>query len=156
MEILVNLNKKRDFYNKYSKEKLSNLLSEFIYNESLEGKVGEKIVINIECKEKISNEEKEKMIDMVRRHFGIMVQDLLLTYDKEQSLKAILLVIGIFLILLYYMKIATILKDIILMTGWVSICGSVYGLIFSKTENDIKIKRLKALASARIYFIFNS
>lgn len=153
MEILVNLNKKRDFYNKFSNEKLNNLLSEFIYNESLEGKVGEKVVINIECKEKVSNEEKEKMIDMIRRHYGIMVQDLLLTYDKEQSLKAILLVIGIFLILLYYMKIATILKDIILMTGWVSICGSMYGLIFSKTENDIKIKRLKALSSARIYFI---
>lgn len=153
MEILVNLNKKRDFYNKFSNEKLNNLLSEFIYNESLEGRVGEKIVINIECKEKISNEEKEIMIDMVRRHYGIMVQDLLLIYDKEQSLKAILLVVGIFLILLYYMKIATILKDIILMTGWVSICGALYGLIFSKTENDIKIKRLKALASARIYFI---
>lgn len=35
-EILVNLNKKRDFYNKFSNLKINDKLSEYIYNESLE------------------------------------------------------------------------------------------------------------------------
>lgn len=34
-EILVNLNKKRDFYNKFSNLKINDKLNDYIYNESL-------------------------------------------------------------------------------------------------------------------------
>lgn len=57
-EILVNLNKKRDFYNKFSNAKINDKLSEYIYNESLEGSYKDKVIINITCKEKISDEKK--------------------------------------------------------------------------------------------------
>ena len=92
------------------------------------------------------------MIDIIRRNFGIQVKDLLYTYEKEQDKKAILLVVGIALIILYYTGFASILKDVILMFGWLAICSSVYGLIFSSTEIYVKIKRLKNLSKARIYF----
>ena len=124
-EILVNLNKKRDFYNKFSNLKINDKLNDYIYNESLEGDY---------------------------KNIGIQVKDLLYTYEKEQDKKAILLVVGIALIILYYTGFASILKDVILMFGWLAICSSVYGLIFSSTEIYVKIKRLKNLSKARIYF----
>lgn len=151
-EILVNLNKKRDFYNKFSNLKINDKLNDYIYNESLEGDYKNKVVININCKENISDLEKQGMIDIIRRNFGIQVKDLLYTYEKEQDKKAILLVVGIALIILYYTGFASILKEVILMSGWLAICSSVYGLIFSSTEIYVKIKRLKNLSKARIYF----
>ena len=151
-EILVNLNKKRDFYNKFSNLKINDKLNDYIYNESLEGDYKNKVVININCKENISDLEKQDMIDIIRRNFGIQVKDLLYTYEKEQDKKAILLVVGIALIILYYTGFASILEDVILMFGWLAICSSVYGLIFSSTESYVKIKRLKNLSKARIYF----
>ena len=105
-----------------------------------------------QVKENISDLEKQDMIDIIRRNFGIQVKDLLYTYEKEQDKKAILLVVGIALIILYYTGFASILKDVILMFGWLAICSSVYGLIFSSTEIYVKIKRLKNLSKARIYF----
>ena len=151
-EILVNLNKKSDFYNKFNNHKISERLSEYIYNESMEGSHKDKIIINIDCKVNISDEEKQDMIDIIRRNYGIMVQDLLYSYEKEQDKKAILLAIGVALIILYYTNFASILREIILMSGWVSICGSIYSLIFSSTQSYIKINRLKNLSKARIYF----
>lgn len=151
-EILVNLNKKRDFYNKFSNVKINVKLSEYIYNESLEGDYKNKVIINISCREKITDEEKQNMIDIIRRNYGIQVKDLLFTYEKEQDKKAILLVVGIALIIVYYTGFASILKDVVLMFGWLAICSSVYGLIFSSTRSYIKIKRLKNLSKARVYF----
>ena len=151
-EILVNLNKKRDFYNKFSNLKINDKLSEYIYNESLEGDYNNKVIINITCKEKISDEEKQDMIDIIRKSYGIQVKDLLWTYEKEQHRKAILLALGIALIIIYYTGFVSILKEVILMSGWLSICSSVYGLIFSSTQSFVKIKRLKNLSKARIYF----
>lgn len=151
-EILVNLNKKRDFYNKFSNVKINEKLSEYIYNESLEGDYKNKVIINISCREKITDEEKQNMIDIIRRNYGIQVKDLLFTYEKEQDKKAILLVVGIALIIVYYTGFASILKDVVLMFGWLAICSSVYGFIFSSTRSYIKIKRLKNLSKARVYF----
>ena len=151
-EILVNLNKKRDFYNKFSNVKINEKLSEYIYNESLEGDYKNKVIINISCREKITDEEKQNMIDIIRRNYGIQVKDLLFTYEREQDKKAILLVVGIALIIAYYTGFVSILKDVVLMFGWLAICSSVYGLVFSSTRSYIKIKRLKNLSKARVYF----
>lgn len=151
-EILVNLNRKGDFYNKFNNHKINDRLSEYIYNESMEGNCKDKIVINIDNKINLSNEEKQEMIDIIRRNYGIMVQDLLYSYEKEQDYKAILLALGIALLILYYTNFASILRDVILITGWISICGSVYSLIFSSTQSYVKIQRLKNLAKARVYF----
>ena len=151
-EILVNLNKKRDFYNKFSNVKINEKLSEYIYNESLEGDYKNKVIINISCREKITDEEKQNMIDIIRRNYGIQVKDLLYTYEREQDKKAILLVVGIALIIAYYTGFVSILKDVVLMFGWLAICSSVYGLVFSSTRSYVKIKRLKNLSKARVYF----
>lgn len=151
--IEVYLNNKRDFYNKFSKKKINDKLSNYIYNESLDGNIKDNVVINITCKEKLNDSEKEEMMDIIRKNFGIKVKDLLYTYEKEQNKKAILLVIGIFLVLIYYTGLVSILKEFILIVGFLSIVGSVYGLVFSSTSAYVQINRLKNLAKSRIYFL---
>lgn len=151
--IEVYLNNKRDFYNKFSKKKINDKLSNYIYNESLDGNIKDNVVINITCKEKLNDSEKEEMMDIIRKNFGIKVKDLLYTYEKEQNKKAILLVIGIFLVLIYYTGLVSILKEFILIVGFLSIVGSVYGLVFSSTSAYVQINRLKKLAKSRIYFL---
>lgn len=70
------------------------------------------------------------MIDIIRKNYGIQVKELLYTYEKEQDKKAILMTLEIALIIIYYTGFASVLKDVILMFGWLSICSSLYGLIF--------------------------
>ena len=152
-KILVNLNKKRDFYNRFSNAKISDKLNNYIYNESLDGNYKNKIVIEISCREKISDNEKQDMIDIIRKNFGIQVKELLYTYEKEQDKKAMLLTLGLAFIIIYYTGFASVLKEVILMFGWISICSSLYGLIFTSTQSYIKISRLKNLSKARVYFI---
>lgn len=92
------------------------------------------------------------MMDLIRRTFGLRVQDELYYTEKSQNRKVILLVLGVALIILYYCSIVSILREIILILGWLSIWESVYSLIFDTTNDYVKIARLKELAKSRVYF----
>lgn len=150
--INVNLEKKNDFYSKFSKQKISNELAEYILNECYGEPYKNSIKININCKTKISDNEKHEMIDIIRRTFGLRVQDELYYAEKSQNKKTILLLIGLALIIIYYCSIVSVLREIILILGWLAIWESIYGLLFDMPKDFIKIKRLKELAKARVYF----
>lgn len=150
--IEVLLNKKSDFYSKYSKDRISNELLDFIYNETIGENIKNRITINITVKEKISDEEKHKMMDTIRRTFGLRVQDELYILEKDKNKKTILLLIGIALIILYYSSLIRMLRELILILGWLIIWESIYELIFRTSNDYLKVERLKALAKARVYF----
>lgn len=150
--INITLDKKSDFYSKYSKEKLSKDLTEYIYDECYGENYKNRVVINIDCKTKISDDEKHKMIDMIRRTYGLRVQDELYYTENSKNKKTILLLIGIALIIIYYCSIVSVLREIILILGWLAVWESIYGLIFDTHKDFMRITRLKELAKARIYF----
>ena len=87
-----------------------------------------------------------------RNNFKKQVQEELYSYEKEQDRKGILLALGVALLILYYTNFTSILKDVMLIVGWISVCSSIYGLIFSSTKSYVDINRLKNLSKARIYF----
>ena len=126
-EVNVLLNKKRYFYNRYSEEIVSDELINYIYHESIGSN--------------FKNKVKKKQ-----------VQEELYSYEKEQDRKGILLALGVALLILYYTNFTSILKDVMLIVGWISVCSSIYGLIFSSTKSYVDINRLKNLSKARIYF----
>ena len=150
--INVYLGKKEDFYSKYSHNKLNRDLTDFILEECYGEFYKNKITINIDSQEKLTDEEKREMMDIIRRTYGLRVQDELYYSEKSQNKKTILLLVGIALIILYYCSVVSILKDIILIIGWLAIWDSIYGLIFDTHDNFVRIRRLKELARARIYF----
>ena len=154
--ININLKKKDDFYSRYSNQKLSSELTEFIYNECYGEDYKNNIIINIYTKLKISNKEKNAMMDTVRRTFGLKVQDELYYYEKAKFKKTILFLIWIVLIVIYYLSFIEVLSEIILILGWLAIWESVYSFLADSSKDYIKIYRLRRLASSRIYFVDSS
>lgn len=150
--INVNLSKKENFYSKYSSEKISKELKDFIYDECYGENYKNRITINIESKINLTDDEKHHMMDTIRKTFGLEVQDALYYSEKNQNKKTILLLVGIALIILYYANVISALRDIILIIGWLAIWDSINGLIFDTRDNFMRIRRLKELARARIYF----
>ena len=79
--ININLKKKDDFYSSYTNKKLSPEITDYIYSECFGENFKNNIVINIYTKLKISDAEKNAMMDTVRRTFGLKVQDELYYYE---------------------------------------------------------------------------
>ena len=151
--ININLKKKEDFYSRYSNQKLNSELTDFIYNECYGEDYKNNIVINIYTKLKISKNEKNDMMDTIRRTFGLKVQDELYYYEKAKFKKTILFLIGIVLIVIYYLSFIEVLSEIILILGWLAIWESVYSFLTDSSKDYIRIYRLRKLASSRIYFL---
>ena len=154
--ININLKKKEDFYSRYSNSKLSSEITEFIYNECYGENYKNNIIINIYTKLKISNKEKNAMMDTIRRTFGLKVQDELYYYEKAKFKKTILFLIGIVLIIIYYLSFVEVVSEIILILGWLAIWESVYSFLSDSSKDYIRIYRLRKLASSRIYFVDSS
>lgn len=151
--ININLKKKDDFYSRYSTKKLSSEITDFIYNECYGENYKNNIIINIYTKLKLSDKEKNAMIDTIRRTFGLKVQDEIYYYKKAKFKKTILFLIGIVLIVIYYLSFIEVLSEIILILGWLAIWESVYSFLADSSKDYICIYRLRKLASARIYFL---
>ncbi len=150
--ISIILNKKEDFYNKYSKNKINNELEEYIFNECYGEIFKNNIRINIYISYKIDDNEKNEMIDTIRRTFGLKVQDELYYYNKARYKKTILFLLGIVFIVLYYLLFSNIIREIILILGWLAIWESVYSFLTDSNRDYIYIYRLKQLSKAKIYF----
>ena len=152
----INLKKKADFYSTYSSKRLNPELTEYIYNECYGEDYKNKVIINIYTNLKISDQEKNAMMDTIRRTFGLKVQDELYYYEKAKYKKTILFLIGIVLIVIYYLSFIEVLSEIILILGWLAIWESVYSFLADSSKDYIRIYRLRKLASSRIYFLSSS
>ena len=146
------LDNKKDFYSPYSNKILNESLYNYIYNECYGEKFDNKVIINICTRKEISDEEKNIMIDMIRRTFGLRVQDEIYYYEKAKDKKIIVFLVGIALIIFYYLSVILVLRDLILIMGWLAIWESTYSLLNESKKDYIHIVRLKRLARARIYF----
>ena len=151
-EIDIYLKEKSNFYSKYGKDILSKELFNYIYDECYGENYKSKIKINIYAEEELNDEEKHKMMDIIRRTFGLRVQDELVYYESAKDKKAVLFLIGIALIILYYIALIQILREIILILGWLCIWESTYSFITDSKKDYIHICRLKQLSNARVYY----
>ena len=156
MEVYTNidiyLKKKSYFYSKYGKDILSKELFNYIYDECYGENYKNKIKINIYTEEELSDEEKHKMMDIIRRTYGLRVQDELVYYESAKDKKVVLFLIGIALIILYYIALIQILRELILILGWLCIWESTYSFITDSKKDYIHIQRLRQLSNARIYY----
>ena len=146
------LENKKDFYSPYSNKILNDDLYNYIYNECYGEKYTNKVVITIWTKKEISDDEKNIMMDMIRRTFGLRVQDEIYYYEKSRDKKIIMFLIGIALIITYYLSVINILRELILILGWLAIWESTYSFITDSKRDYYHILRLRQLSSSRIYF----
>ena len=146
------LDNKKDFYSPYSNKILNESLYNYIYNECYGENYNNKVIITIWTKKEISDEEKNIMMDMIRRTFGLRVQDELYYYEKSKDKKIMIFLLGIALIITYYLSIINILRELILILGWLAIWEATYSFITDTKKDYYHIVRLKQLSSSRVYF----
>ena len=145
-----------DITNKFNNTTLSDELSDYIYNECKGNSLRENIKINIHTSKQFTDEEKEKIVDMIRSNYGIDIKENML-YIKYTNIKGLILfIVGIFLICIYNFlnnfELAWI-PETILIISWVVIWEAVYNFIFLEVQKRIEIKRLKKLTNCKIDFI---
>ena len=150
--INIVLKNKNDFYSKFSDNILNKELLDYIYNECYGKSIKNKVIVNIYTHKPLSDNEKNIMMDMIRRTFGLQVQDELYYYDKSKDKKIALFLTGIALIILYYLSLVNVLKELILILGWLAIWESTYSFVSDTKKDFIHIIRLKKISNARVYF----
>lgn len=151
--IKININKKEDYINKYNNKNLSKDLSNYIINEYKTFNIKNKFHIEITSNYKMEEEEKEKLISMIRANFGTEISEIKEYRNKTNTINTIILIIGIILLILYEVSLnLTILSEFILVFSWILIWESLYNFIFGTFINKIDIKRRKNLTNCKIIF----
>lgn len=104
-------------------------------------------------KNDISSEEKDKIIDAVRSHFGLAIKYNLIESKRRNMVNLILLLVGL-LILLFknILPLGNTVFDILDIIACFIIWESAYNLLFTDNESDIKILRAKKISNAKIVF----
>ena len=152
-KIDVYIDNKNQFQNQFHKERLSPELSNYILEECKSVSLKEKLEIHIYCKEELKKEEQLHFVDMIRRNYGVDIQELLLYSEKNNLMSLICILVGIFILFLYlFVDIIPVLSEVILIIAWVFICEGIYNLLFDGIKNEIYKKRLKKLTECRILF----
>lgn len=156
ININVIINDFNDVCNKFNNMILSEDLSKYIYDECKGKSLKSNVKINIKSLSKLNNNQKNKIVDMIRSNYGIDIKENML-YIKQTNIKGIILfIIGILLIIIYNIlsnfNLAS-LSEIVLIISWVMIWEAVYNYIFLETQKIIENKRLKKLTNCKIKFI---
>ena len=154
-KIEVMLNKKEDMVNKFNNNILADDLAKYIYDECTGMPLNRKVTIKINSTEKLTDDEKNKLVDMIRENFGLDVKENMM-YIKYDNIKDLFLfLIGVLLIVIANLITNTNflwLHEVILIISWLAIWESSYNFVFEDTKRRIKIKRLRKLSTCKIVF----
>ena len=101
IDINITIDNLDDITNEFNNTKLSDELSNYIYNECKGNSLKDNIKINIHTLRELTDDEKEKIVDMIRSNYGIDIKENML-YIKYTNIKGLILFfVGIFLICIY-------------------------------------------------------
>lgn len=155
IKIDITLSKETQIFNQYSKEQLSDELSNYIYNQCKGNSSKKNIKINIYPERKIDEEEQKQIIDAIRSNYGIDIKENMLRLKYDILFEIILIVFGSILLILSNIlsKLNTIvLGELISIFGCVMIWEAAYNFIFQDVKTALENRRLKKLTEAKIYF----
>lgn len=155
LEIEISLSENSQIYNEFNDNQLSDELSNYIYNQCKGKPVRKNIVLNINHKFKMNEEDKIKLINSIRENYGIDIKENLLKLGFEHVKEFILIVLGSLLLLIsnFFNYIdSPIISEIISIFGCVIIWETAHNIFFLETEIRLAIKRLKKLTNAKINF----
>lgn len=151
--IQIELNNKKDYINKFNNNRISKELHNYILNEIKSINLKDKITLEIQSKFEIKEEEQKNLVKMIKLTYKDDLDELKL-YEKKQMKRAIfLMLIGIIILLTYYLSNNLFfVSEFILIIGWLIIWESANVLLFSKNDNKVKQKRRKQLIHSNIIF----
>lgn len=151
-KIRIHLNDKKDYQNKYNDKILSYQLSNYILEETKGIDTKEKIEFSISLDFKMSDIEKNELVDMIRNNFGADISEIIDISKKQRQIYYIILFISIILIILSSILNIKIIAQFILIFGWVLLGEAICNFLYKGMENNHKISRRKQIVNAKIYF----
>ena len=149
----------------YNDDILNEELSDYILKQTMGIFPKQKVIIKIKPLFEINQSEKEKLVDMIRKNYGIDIRESLIRRKYELIKKIILrgggnvwilMLVGTVFILaseLLESNGIMLMPEIFLIISWVAIYEAIYSFIFVDTKEMIKTKRLKKLTNCKIEFI---
>lgn len=140
----------------YNDDILNEELSDYILKQAMGIFPKQKVIIKIKPLFVINQSEKEKLVDMIRKNYGIDIRESLIRRKYELIKKIILMLVGTVFILaseLLESNGIMLMPEIFLIISWVAIYEAIYSFIFVDTKEMIKTKRLKKLTNCKIEFI---
>ena len=139
--INIFLKEREDYINSFNQERISTDLDEYILNETKTFNPKRKVTVNISSNFNIGEDEQEKIKRMIKARDNLLRRDFLI------------LLIGILILVIYYLFLDyPVINEIILIVGWITVYESIYSLLFSRTELNIKIRKRKQLINSKIIF----
>lgn len=150
--IVIDIDNIEDIYNQYNKNELNDDLANYI-EKRCSRLMKNKVDITFVTNEELNDIEKNKINDLVRSHYELEIKYLNIDVKKIKTANTVYLIAGILIII-----IEMILKDFFLIStvidilGWVLIWESVFNLLFTDNELDIKLSRAKKILNSNITF----
>ena len=137
--IEINLTNKKDFYDKYNKKLVSKELINYIIESAYYFDVDDTIKIEI------TNNTKEDYVTLIREGLNREYDKSITLSYKNDFTQLFYLVTGILILFLSTLIGGTVLKEIVLIGGWVFIWAMVESEIFTDIRNKKKRKIIRKL-----------
>jgi len=139
--------------NKFNDKRISKELNDYILEECKALDLKDNIEIQINTNFEMKEEEKDKLVDMVRENYGLDIHDIEILLKKLYILNSIMILVGIvFLFFCFLSSDIPVISEFILIIGWILIWEGLYNILYQSIKNVIKITRRKKLTSCKIIF----
>ena len=151
--IEVFLHDRDDYINIFNNDRISSDLDDYILNETKTIGLKEHIIIEIKSEFDMSDDEKNKLRDMIKLSFYDDIIELNVFEKNLLKKNIIFMIIGVLFILMYFLfNDFIIINELLLIIGWLFVSESIYALIFGSSDNNIKIIKRKQLVNSDIIF----
>lgn len=152
-KIEVFLHDRDDYVNIFNNDRISSDLDDYILNETKTIGLKEHIIIEIKSEFDMSDDEKNKLRDMIKLSFYDDIIELNVFEKNLLKKNIIFMIIGVLFILMYFLfNNFIIINELLLIIGWLFVSESIYALIFGSSDNNIKIIKRKQLVNSDIIF----
>ena len=141
-----------EIFNQFDHNDINDCLAEYIENRCSRIRKNE-LEINIYTNEKLNSDIKDRIVDVIRRHFGLEIKYNLIEANRRKIANMLLIIAGVLIILLKNLvPLLNTIFDILDIIGCFIIWESAYNLIFTDSEEDRKIDRAKKICDSIINF----
>lgn len=149
----ITLKNKKDYINSFNNDRISRDLNDYILEESKTFNIKKKIEIRIKPEFEMTEEEKNKLVDMIRLSYNDDVKEISYLIKKLITRNIFMFLLGLFILILYYFESnLPIMSEVILIIGWVLIWETIYNLFFAGLKNSTIKKRRLQLVNSNISF----
>lgn len=151
----IDISEKKYLVSKYNENTLDPELREYLINELIGENLSSNVVLSIDTKFKVTEEEAESYSLMIRREFKESINELLYESGNSDVQKISLFLIGLLFLLSSYLLDSVageIFSQILMVFGWVALWEVAYSIFFTDSSRRRRNKRYKQLLNAKIVF----